>query len=71
MAQNFDTNVCLQSTLPSYEEAIWERCIVGVGPLPGGVLPHRSHRGPHWTALGSGGRRTRGDTAHVTRQSSR
>ncbi|GFG37799.1 hypothetical protein Cfor_11617, partial [Coptotermes formosanus] len=59
-----------ESTLPSYEEAVWERCIVGVGPLPGGMLPHRSHRGPHWTALGSGGRRPRGDTAYVTRQSS-
>jgi hypothetical protein len=71
MISNLDENVCLQSTLPSYEEAVWERCIVGVGPLPGGMLPHRSHRGPHWTALGSGGRRPRGDTAYVTRQSSR
>ncbi|PSN37886.1 hypothetical protein C0J52_21950 [Blattella germanica] len=59
-----------ESSLPSYEEAVRERCSGGVGPSPGGLLPHRSHRGPHWTALGSGGRRARGDSAHVTRQSS-
>ncbi|XP_069677754.1 sushi domain-containing protein 4-like [Periplaneta americana] len=58
-----------ESSLPSYEEAVRERCSGGVGPSPGGLLPHRSHRGPHWSALGSGGRRARGD-AHVTRQSS-
>jgi hypothetical protein len=66
-----EENSCLQSSLPSYEEAIRERCSGGVIPSPGGLLPYRSHRGPHWTALGSAGRRARGDTAHVTRQSSR
>ncbi|KAJ9598174.1 hypothetical protein L9F63_011136 [Diploptera punctata] len=59
-----------ESSLPSYEEAVRERCGGGVAPSPGGLLPHRAHRGPHWTALGSGGRRARGDSAHVTRQSS-
>ncbi|XP_033608850.1 uncharacterized protein LOC111868224 isoform X2 [Cryptotermes secundus] len=60
-----------ESSLPSYEEAVRERCNAGgMGLLSGGLVPHRSHRGPHWTALGTGGRRTRADSAHVTRQSS-
>jgi hypothetical protein len=72
MTLAMEANTCLQSSLPSYEEAIRERCGGGgVVPSPGGLLPYRSHRGPHWTTLGSGGRRTRGDSAHVTRQSSR